>query len=151
MYVCMCVTSFPDDQLQRFFIKILHIRKNLMEPNFWIKTHCLEMHHVCDKSPPKSLVALFWKSNQIMFLKSFLMIGQYQNKSENKELLKETLIHLNIGHFTPTLAKTVSLLCSRNPLSRIFLRFCVTVGYYGKQSWEHKYFKKLLSPKNETF
>ena len=46
------------------------------------------MHYVCDKSPPKSFVALFWKSNQIIFLKSFLMTGQYQNKSGNKEFFE---------------------------------------------------------------
>ena len=136
MYVCMCVTSFSDDQLQRFFFLILHIRKNLMESNFWIKTHCLEMHHVWNKFPPKTLVALFWKSNQMIFLKSFLMIGQYQNKMERKPT------HPNTRHFTPILAQTISSLCSKNPLSRIFLKFCVMVGYY---------FEKLLSPQNGTF
>ena len=46
------------------------------------------MHHVCDKFPPKALVAWFWKSNQMIFLNSFLIIGQYQNKSENNEFFE---------------------------------------------------------------
>ena len=67
-----------------------------MEPNFEKKPHCLEMHHVCANFPSKTLalVALFWKSTQMIFVKYFFMIGQYQSKSENKEnILKETLIH----------------------------------------------------------
>ena len=104
-----------------------------MEPNFEKKKHCLEMHHVCANFPPKTLVALFWKSTQMIFVKYFLMIGQYQSKSENKvNIVKETLIHPNIVHFTPILAQTISSFCSRNPLSRIFLKFCVMVGYYEK-------------------
>ena len=45
-------------------------------------------------------------------------------------IFKGTLIHPNIGHFTPNLAQAISSLCSRNLVNWIFLKFCGMVGYY---------------------
>ena len=92
------------------------------------------MHHVCDGFPPKTLVALFWKSNPVIFLKSFLTIGQYQNKSENNEFFEGNSDSSQYRAFYPKFSPNNQLTLFQEPSQQVFSEILC----YGRVIWESR-------------